>query len=94
MEKHKNKCFNVFQNKRLILVFFGDCGFGEGIALTLSDWNAALNTDRLAVNGSHKNKHYYWLFWPGSWTEETMLESQLLPFYYTEFETFQMKIYI
>ena len=26
--------------------------------------------------------------------EETMLESQLLPFYYTEFETFEMKIYI
>ena len=26
--------------------------------------------------------------------EETMLESQLLSFYYTEFETFEMKIYI
>ena len=30
------------------------------------DWNVGLNTDHLAVNGSHKNKHYYWLFWPGS----------------------------
>ena len=37
MEKHKNKCFNVFQNKRLILVFFSDCGSGGGIACTLSD---------------------------------------------------------
>ena len=36
MEKHKNKCFNVFQNKRLILVFFGDCGSGGGVAPTLS----------------------------------------------------------